>query len=311
MKKPGFTAVPHEVIDTHLREMSCAETKVLLVILRSTFGWHRETSSISLSKLSEITGLGKSTCSEAATALEERGLIRKEHQTAQDGGNSAVNYYPDFDTPPIRPTEQGVRPTEYPIRPSEHPKEERKQSVEYNNRDTPPTPSLAEQTPPETFIRKWNSTRGLKRLTCNERKYALERWSVDMSGLDLDEALGRFAQWFKTANHMRSPVAVFLRDPQSWVTYREEPKERWPPRMVHFRGLYASTGAPEIDSDWDDAAKFCEGLTDAEWDKADAHVVTVQGAYMKSPKNYFRTREFERPPRPEPKSKFQLLMENC
>ena len=164
---------------------------------------------------------------------------------------------------------------------------------------------------PETIIRFWNNARGLKHLTPKERIYVKESKPVFMSEEMLEEALRRFAQWYKTATqHLRSPVAVFLKDPQSWGTLHTVAKagaQRWMPRLVQFRALYQSTGAPDTDYDWDDAMPFCEPLVDDDWDRADAHVVTVQGAYMKSPKNYFRTREFERAPRPAPKSRAEEM----
>ena len=183
---------------------------------------------------------------------------------------------------------------------------ELKRIIKEENQENNTNSFSEERTTPETLIRLWGSTKGLKRLSPAERKHVLENWKwFEVSEEVLTEALIRFAQWYKTStNHLRSPVALFMKDPASWATLRTVPKDnRWDSRLVHFRGLYESTGAPSIDDDWDQAMKFCGELTEEDWQKAFAQVVTVQGAYQKAPKNYFRTREFERAPRPAPKSK--------
>ncbi len=39
---PNYTQVPNVVIDEYLPEVTPAEAKVLIVLCRATFGWHRE-----------------------------------------------------------------------------------------------------------------------------------------------------------------------------------------------------------------------------------------------------------------------------
>jgi biotin operon repressor len=80
---------------------------------------------------------------------------------------------------------------------------------------------LSERLPPETLIRLWSGTHGLKRLTQAERRHVKENWSAEISEEECEEALRRFSQWYKTATHyLRSPVVVFMRDPFSWTTLR-------------------------------------------------------------------------------------------
>lgn len=75
------------------------------------------------------------------------------------------------------------------------------------------------------FIRIWSATRGLKRLNGKERSTVQERWRGQITEDALRDALMNFATWVFTATHkIHSPVAVFLKDPLSWLTLRVEPK---------------------------------------------------------------------------------------
>ena len=104
MKRPRFTPVPHEVIDVHLKDISGAELKILLMILRKSWGWNRESGSISLSSLEDLTGLSRSTCCVALKSLcEERGLIRKTKLSTEDAGNISNVYEPVFSDDPPSP----------------------------------------------------------------------------------------------------------------------------------------------------------------------------------------------------------------
>lgn len=78
LKQPNHTQLPNEIIDKDLRDLSGGETKVILVIARKTVGWHKETDSVSISQMQELTGLSNATCIEAVRGLEGRGLVLAE-----------------------------------------------------------------------------------------------------------------------------------------------------------------------------------------------------------------------------------------
>ncbi|MGI8552035.1 MAG: replication protein [Dehalococcoidia bacterium] len=100
---PNTTPTPDDLFDRFLAELNGAELKVLLYIVRRTFGFKKEGDTISLSQLSDGiktrdgkqldrgTGLSKSAVKVAVKSLEKRGLITVTRQEA-DGYNS-VNAY--------------------------------------------------------------------------------------------------------------------------------------------------------------------------------------------------------------------------
>lgn len=89
---PRFTMIPDVLLDRQLPELGHAELKVLLVIMRKTYGWQKDADRISLSQLAELTGLSRQSVSTATQTLEERGYILVE-RTEASRGESAVNVY--------------------------------------------------------------------------------------------------------------------------------------------------------------------------------------------------------------------------
>ncbi len=98
------TQTPDEVFDRFLTELSHAELKVLLYIIRRTFGFKKDADRISLKQIAEgiITkdgkrldrgaGLHKTNAIKALKSLEEKGLISVQRVKTEDGYNS-VNVY--------------------------------------------------------------------------------------------------------------------------------------------------------------------------------------------------------------------------
>src|SRR5919199_5862205 len=90
--KPNYTPVPDELFDEQLPDLSGAELKVLLYIIRRTFGFKKESDNISLSQLlkgittkegtllDRGTGLSKKTLLETLNALEEKNIIITERR---------------------------------------------------------------------------------------------------------------------------------------------------------------------------------------------------------------------------------------
>jgi len=74
---PNFTKLPNVLIDEWLPFLSEVETKVLLVIMRKTFGWHKTRDRISLSQLEEMTGALRQAVLRATKSLAEKGIITK------------------------------------------------------------------------------------------------------------------------------------------------------------------------------------------------------------------------------------------
>lgn len=75
---PTFTQTPNDLFDHWLPKLSESELKVILIILRKTFGWHKTRDYISISMLAKKTGLLEETVIKAAKSLQKKGLILKE-----------------------------------------------------------------------------------------------------------------------------------------------------------------------------------------------------------------------------------------
>lgn len=74
---PNYTQTPNELFDEWLPNLNEAELKVLMVIMRKTFGWHKIRDKISLSQLEKHTGLLRQSILKASKSLENKGLISK------------------------------------------------------------------------------------------------------------------------------------------------------------------------------------------------------------------------------------------
>jgi DNA-binding MarR family transcriptional regulator len=91
---PNAFQVPNEIIDYGwLGVLNGAELKVLLFIIRKTFGFNKISGDrIPLSQIMDATKLAKSTILEATAALEKDKLIRVIRGKTDDGTRK-INYY--------------------------------------------------------------------------------------------------------------------------------------------------------------------------------------------------------------------------
>jgi hypothetical protein len=107
------TPVPDAVFDELLTELTGAELKALLYIIRRTFGFKKDSDNISLSQmLNGITtrdgrtldkgaGLSKPTLLQALRSLQEKQLIETERQRSAEKGDEPTLYRLKFaDTAP-------------------------------------------------------------------------------------------------------------------------------------------------------------------------------------------------------------------
>ena len=85
----GFVPIPNAYIDRYLADLSGAELKVLLAILRRTVGWRKESDKISVRQLEAMTGLARHSVLAGIRGLLERGLIT---QTQAATGSKAASY---------------------------------------------------------------------------------------------------------------------------------------------------------------------------------------------------------------------------
>jgi DnaD/phage-associated family protein len=76
-QSPNYTQTPNDLFDELLPEMGLAELKVMLCIVRYTFGYHREEAELSLRAIARFTGLTVKSVMEGATQGEAHGLIER------------------------------------------------------------------------------------------------------------------------------------------------------------------------------------------------------------------------------------------
>lgn len=103
-KSPNYTPIPDEFFDLLAPRLSEAELRVLLYIMRRTFGFKKQADAISLSQLTggirkrngEVqdngTGLSKPAALKGVAGLQEKGIIVVEKRMGEDGRNE-VNVY--------------------------------------------------------------------------------------------------------------------------------------------------------------------------------------------------------------------------
>jgi hypothetical protein len=103
-RSPNYTQVPDELFDELLSELSGAELKTLLYIIRRTFGFKRESDNISLSqmlggikttdgrRLDNGAGLSKPTLLKSLRDLTTRNIIIPERRSSREKGNQPTNY---------------------------------------------------------------------------------------------------------------------------------------------------------------------------------------------------------------------------
>ena len=75
---PNYTQTPNLLFDELMKDMSEAELKVTLAVIRKTFGWHKEADLLSISQLVALTGMSRPSVIDGVSAGVERGFIVRE-----------------------------------------------------------------------------------------------------------------------------------------------------------------------------------------------------------------------------------------
>lgn len=100
---PEYTQVPNNLFDELLSQLTGAELKVLLYIMRRTFGFRRAEAPISLTQMERGliirgerkdhgTGLTRKTLYQAVASLEARGCIDALRSQGEDGAADTTVY---------------------------------------------------------------------------------------------------------------------------------------------------------------------------------------------------------------------------
>jgi phage replication O-like protein O len=117
---PTTTPIPDQVFDELLHLLSGNELKVLLYICRRTFGFKKESDTISLNQmvngittrngrvLDRGTGLSKATVTRCLNTLEERNIILRIRQYSDERGDEPTTYALNILTPLSQIETRGV-----------------------------------------------------------------------------------------------------------------------------------------------------------------------------------------------------------
>jgi phage replication O-like protein O len=87
---PNFTQIPNDFLDESIPDLKEGELRVLLVLMRQTFGWHKNWDHLSLSQFAQKTGMEKKSVARTLKNLLEKGLIKKIKQGTK--GNEKCFY---------------------------------------------------------------------------------------------------------------------------------------------------------------------------------------------------------------------------
>lgn len=116
---PHYTQVPDALFDEIMPHLSGAELKVLLYILRRTFGFKKDADAISLSQLcggitkrdgtvlDHGTGLARNTVYPALRRLESLGIVVAVRQQSAERGNETTVYRPNVVSPQVENLPRG------------------------------------------------------------------------------------------------------------------------------------------------------------------------------------------------------------
>lgn len=86
--KPNCTQCPNDILDRLLPILSPSQFKLVMAIVRKTYGWHKKSDDISLTQLERMTGMSRQTVIDASAPLRASGFI----VIGRSGRRGVLNY---------------------------------------------------------------------------------------------------------------------------------------------------------------------------------------------------------------------------
>ena len=105
-QSPNYTQAPNDFF-VMLPEMNDAEIRVTLVMIRKTFGFHRDAFKMGISKLADAAGLSRQGALDGARAAEKRGTFKRTNPDEQ--GEAEWELILDE---PLKPIDTPLKPVE-------------------------------------------------------------------------------------------------------------------------------------------------------------------------------------------------------
>jgi len=81
-ESPNYTQVPNDFFDM-IKDMSEAELRVTLIVMRETFGYHRDAAKIGINEMSDKAGLSYNGAVAGCEAAGERGTFKRTNPTSK------------------------------------------------------------------------------------------------------------------------------------------------------------------------------------------------------------------------------------
>ena len=110
-QSPNYTQTPNDLFDELLPEMGLAELKVVLCIIRHTFGYHKDEIKMSIRAIARFTGLNVNSVMEGATKAEAHGLIERNLDGNKTTVWTAIVSVLPTKTPRLSTSDASVLPT--------------------------------------------------------------------------------------------------------------------------------------------------------------------------------------------------------
>jgi len=102
----GWTPLPHWLFQM-MRDLTEAQLRLLLCIVRHTFGWHREEVALSIPLIAAQMGMHESSVRRARVELEEKGVLSVSTRTIR---GRTLNVFRIVGVEPVPPTTEADRP---------------------------------------------------------------------------------------------------------------------------------------------------------------------------------------------------------
>ena len=101
---PNYTQTPNALYDQVFKTLTDGELRVILVLVRQTFGWHKQFDRISLNQMAEKTGFLRTSVCRILNSLIAKGLVEK--KKFGPPGKERCYFGLVVETPPKEPIEE-------------------------------------------------------------------------------------------------------------------------------------------------------------------------------------------------------------
>lgn len=90
--KPNATMIPNIILDVLMPQLSGSEEKIIRVICRQTYGWHKTSDKISNSQMIEKAGIEEATLKRSMKSLADRNIINRHIGNGRTMTEYSLNY---------------------------------------------------------------------------------------------------------------------------------------------------------------------------------------------------------------------------